>query len=88
VDCPFNTVTFFVDIRDFHSAKNPPIVSDKRLACAVILTHPDYPCVLAGLLHHNASGGKVDTTASGVVEYQKLAEQSRRLFAVRKWSCS
>ncbi|MFO7685492.1 MAG: alpha-amylase family glycosyl hydrolase [Desulfobacterales bacterium] len=44
VDRPFNAVTF-VDNHDFRDADNPPIVNEKMLAYAFILTHPGYPCV-------------------------------------------
>lgn len=32
----------------------------------------------------NVSGGKVDATTSGANEFRKLAEQSKRLFSMRK----
>lgn len=44
MDRPFNAVTF-VDNHDFRDDENPPIISDKMLAYAFILTHPGYPCV-------------------------------------------
>ena len=44
IDRPFNSVTF-VDNHDFRDSNNPPIISDKMLAYAFILTHPGYPCI-------------------------------------------
>ncbi len=44
IDRPFQAVTF-VDNHDFRGGDNPPIISDKMLAYAFILTHPGYPCV-------------------------------------------
>ena len=44
IDRPFQSVTF-VDNHDFRGGDNPPIINDKMLAYAYILTHPGYPCV-------------------------------------------
>ncbi len=44
VDRPFNAVTF-VDNHDFRGDSNPPVITDKMLAYAFILTHPGYPCI-------------------------------------------
>lgn len=44
IDQPFNAVTF-VDNHDFRNDDNPPVISDKMLAYAFILTHPGYPCI-------------------------------------------
>ena len=44
MDKPFQAVTF-VDNHDFRGGGSPPIVQDKLLAYAFILTHPGYPCV-------------------------------------------
>ena len=41
---PDRAVTF-VDNHDFRGGNAPPIVNDKLLAYAFILTHPGYPCV-------------------------------------------
>jgi len=41
---PFQAVTF-VDNHDFRGGDSPPIINDKMLAYAYILTHPGYPCV-------------------------------------------
>jgi alpha-amylase len=43
-DRPFEAVTF-VENHDFRDNDNPPIVNDKMLAYAFILTHEGYPCV-------------------------------------------
>lgn len=43
-DRPFRAVTF-VDNHDLRDNQNPPIIQDKMLAYAYILTHPGYPCV-------------------------------------------
>jgi alpha-amylase len=44
IDRPFQAVTF-VDNHDFRGGDAPPIITDKMLAYAFILTHPGYPCV-------------------------------------------
>ncbi len=44
IDRPEQAVTF-VDNHDLRGEPNPPIINDKMLAYAVILTHPGYPCV-------------------------------------------
>ncbi|MBU0995857.1 MAG: alpha-amylase [Proteobacteria bacterium] len=44
IDQPFNAVTF-VDNHDFRDDVNPPVISEKMLAYAFILTHPGYPCI-------------------------------------------
>jgi alpha-amylase len=44
IDRPFQAVTF-VDNHDFRGGDSPPIISEKMLAYAYILTHPGYPCV-------------------------------------------
>jgi len=41
---PERAVTF-VDNHDFRGGDTPPIVNDKLMAYAFILTHPGYPCV-------------------------------------------
>ena len=41
---PERAVTF-VDNHDFRGGDQPPIVNDKLMAYAFILTHPGYPCV-------------------------------------------
>jgi alpha-amylase len=41
---PDRAVTF-VDNHDFRGGDTPPIVNDKLMAYAFILTHPGYPCV-------------------------------------------
>jgi alpha-amylase len=41
---PEHAVTF-VDNHDFRGGDTPPIVNDKLMAYAFILTHPGYPCV-------------------------------------------
>jgi len=43
-DRPAEAVTF-VDNHDFRGGDSPPVVNDKMLAYAFILTHPGYPCV-------------------------------------------
>lgn len=43
-DRPFQAVTF-VDNHDFRRGDAPPIICDKMLAYAYILTHPGYPCI-------------------------------------------
>lgn len=44
IDRPFSAVTF-VDNHDFRDSEHPPIICDKMLAYAFILTHAGYPCV-------------------------------------------
>lgn len=44
MDRPFQAVTF-VDNHDFRDDGKPPIICDKMLAYAYILTHPGYPCI-------------------------------------------
>jgi alpha-amylase len=41
---PFQAVTF-VDNHDFRGGDAPPIINDKMLGYAYILTHPGYPCI-------------------------------------------
>jgi alpha-amylase len=52
---PDRAVTF-VDNHDFRGGDAPPIVNDKLMAYAFILTHPGYPCVFWKDYFENALG--------------------------------
>ena len=45
VDTRSEFAVTFVDNHDFRGGNSAPIVNDKLMAYAFILTHPGYPCV-------------------------------------------